>query len=160
MKVSAKGLLPVHPYEIKALESCLSIVLDDSIKTFYENYNGVILQGNELSDDIDKSISITQFVPLTAVVDEIKLYGFRPGFIPIAWAEGGNYIVLSTTDKAIYFVDHEVENSYRVVAAHLGEFIDRLVPVDPLNSLPDGVKIKSVWIDPEFLKRIQSGEFK
>ena len=69
-------------------------------------------------------------------------------------------MVIDLVSKAVLFLDHEVEDGYREIAADVDDFVKRLIPNAEIQDDFSGMKVKSVWIDPVFLARIKSGEFK
>jgi len=159
MKVSVGKISPVSALDFERVEHFFGCALGEELLLFYGQYNGAILSLNELSGKLRGAIGINAFVPIDKVIGVIERFPFAKNFLPIAWAEGGNYIVINLSDGQIYFVDHELDEGYIKVASNLGDFLDKLVPSEPLTSLPEGVTVGNVWVDPDFLKRVQSGEF-
>ena len=72
---------------------------------------------------------------------------------PIAWAEGGNYVIVdSEKNAAVFFWDHEEPQNHTSLGDDVYEFLSNLEPFDPDSvELKEG-QVESAWIDPEFLK--------
>jgi hypothetical protein len=158
VNVKYEGFIPFTEVDIAGVEHCIGCSLEKSLKSFYADYNGVKPELNDVLSEREGEICITQFIPVQGVVAELENFEFGRNVLPMAWAEGGNYVVYNVEDGLIYFLDHEVLDVYFLLANGVQEFIDKLVPVKTLVK-PENYKVKDVWIDPEFLKRIQSGEF-
>lgn len=159
MKVKYEGFIPFEEADVADVGRHIGCSLNESLKQFYANYNGVSLELSDVLLGREGDICVTQFIPLQDVVAELEMFDFGRKVLPIAWVEGGKNVVYSLNDGLIYFLDHEVVDGYRLIARDLQDFIDKLIPAKALVK-PDNFKVKEIWVDPEFLKRIQSGEFK
>jgi hypothetical protein len=159
MKVSVGEVSPVSALDLARVEHFFGCALGEELLLFYNEFNGARLSLNELSGELCSAVGVNAFIPIDKVIGVIERFPFAKNFLPIAWAEGGNYIVINLLDGQIYFVNHELEEGYFKVASNVGDFLDKLLPSKPLTALPEGVTVGDVWIDPDFLKRVKSGEF-
>lgn len=156
MEIEVKDVAPLSRLDIEAIELHFGVALLPDIIKFYEKYNGGRLRLNELSGT-GGMVSLSRFISAEKVVGEIKLFGVESGFIPIAWSEGGNYIVVRIAGGEVYFIDHEDRENYILLANSIPDFLSRLVSSEPLTSSSAGSILQ---IDPDFLRRIQAGDFK
>jgi hypothetical protein len=110
------------------------------------------------SDGIDSGIN--EFIEFGSIPDEYESGGFRElgGYLPIAFAEGGNYVCVKVTEPdrgAIYFWDHEIASpsrQLRQIAESLDRFLEVLQPFDPKSVVLAKGQVVEAWIDPEFLR--------
>lgn len=160
MNIEIKSVEPYSDFELSELERYSGVSVDDEVRQFFNEYNGARFSPSGLQGDVRDDVGICAFLSISQILIEVQKFRFRSGYIPIALAEGGNYVVIDLVSKAILFLDHEVEDGYRKVAANVGDFVKRLIPNAEIQDDFSGMKVKSVWIDPAFLARIKSGEFK
>lgn len=160
MNIEIKSVEPYSDFELSELERYSGISVDDDIRKFFNEYNGARFSPSGLQGDVREDVGVSEFLSIAQILIEVQQFRFRSGYIPIALAEGGNYVVIDLVSKAVLFLDHEVEDGYREIAADVDDFVKRLIPNAEIQDDFSGMKVKSVWIDPVFLARIKSGEFK
>lgn len=156
MNIQVKVIKPVLQRDVDLLESYLGVSLRIEILDFYSRYNGGKLELNEVSGVVSGILSLNQFIPIAESVREIIKLNLRSGSVPIAWAEGGNCVVADMINGHLYFVDHEIEDNYIKISDNMDDFLIRIVPSFPMPP-PEGGAV--LFIDPDFLKRIKSGDF-
>lgn len=111
-----------------------------------------------VSDNIDSGIAA--FITVDRLMYERDLLRQEIGddVLPIAYAEGGNYICIvisGPTIGSIYFFDHECHGPEALTAIAPG-FTAFLEKVEPFNSESVRLKpgqVKKVWVNPAFLKK-------
>ncbi|SEU13409.1 SMI1/KNR4 family protein [Pseudomonas graminis] len=160
MNIEIKSVEPYSDFELSELERYSGVSVDDEIRKFFNEYNGARFSPSGLQGDVREDVGVSEFLSIAQILIEVQQFRFRSGYIPIALAEGGNYVVIDLVSKAVLFLDHEVEDGYREIAADVDDFVKRLIPNAEIQDDFSGMKVKSVWIDPVFLARIKSGEFK
>lgn len=160
MNIELKSVEHYSEFELSELERYSCVSVDDDLRRFFDDYSGARFFPSGLQGDARGDVGISEFLAIAQILVEVQQFRFRPGYIPIALAEGGNYVVIDLVSKAVLFLDHEVEDGYRKVAANVDDFVSRLIPNAEIQDDFSGINVKSVWIDPAFLARIKSGEFK
>ena len=157
MQIKIERTIPISVGQIEEVESLLNTNFDEDYKSFLLQHNGGIPEVN-IFDISDKNQSgVNSFIPLSELVSENSKVLDTPSWaIPIAWAEGGNYVMLSLKgDGQVIFWDHELPEEITTLADSFAEFILSLKPFD-INSveLKEG-QVKKAWIDPDFLKGLK-----
>jgi len=146
--------------QIAGVEKALGLKLPSDYLDFLAKYNGGEPDTNIFEIPGAKNESgINEFVEIKRLVREYELAGFKnlDGVVPIAFAEGGNYICLATKGKnigAIYFWDHEISddtNALIKVANSISEFLGLLKPFNASEVKLKPSQVKSAWIDPKLL---------
>jgi hypothetical protein len=66
--------------------------------------------------------------------------------------ECGNYFTLSKSDGRVWFWDHETGKS-TMMATNLTSFLTALAKMPEVKLKPG--QVKSVWIDPKFMKKMK-----
>ncbi len=157
MNIGVSEVIPFS-HDADLLECSFDMALPADVREFFNKYNGGKLQLNEVKGFARGMAGLNQSIPASEAVREVQSFGFKKGFLPLAWAEGGNYLVVDLNSGEVYFVDHESRDDYQLLASSVPELLASLVAVAPLMALPSGGRI--LQIDPDFLRRIQAGEFK
>jgi hypothetical protein len=148
------------PFESKDLNYLAAYVgcdLPDDLINFFRDFNGSKPETNIFSVCDDNDSGVNYFIPLSDVVDESKYIGVvERNIIPIAVAEGGNYVVVACQENfSIFFWDHEKKDELIFLANGIYDFLSTLNPFDPDSvELKDG-QVESAWIDPDFLKSLK-----
>ncbi|GAB2895418.1 hypothetical protein GCM10027093_33670 [Paraburkholderia jirisanensis] len=163
MKIETHSPMPEPSLaDITALEKTIGARLPTDYLNFLQTQNGVIFTSNEFDIPGGNHAGINQFIPFEKLLYEKSLIEQTGnfGFLPIAYAEGGNYVCLATRKLdigEIYFCDHEIpgEEAYSRLASSLSEFFDLIRPFSVDDIEIDKNKVKKIWINPEFLKRIK-----
>lgn len=109
---------------------------------------------------IDTFYGITQD-RLTNLNDNLDVYDDRipGGYVPIAYTEGGNLVCMSPVDQSIVYWDHdddllidEEKTGLLPIAESFEAFLEMIEPYDGSDVDLSGYTVRSVWIDPDFLK--------
>lgn len=157
MKVKLSKGHSISQEAVKKIEIKLDIKLPNDYKDFLLKNDGAIPSDNifEVNANIDSGVN--GFIPLDQVNKEMRKLDsvYFSKVVPIAWAEGGNYIYMSLIEKrGIYFWDHEEPHKVYHIASCFDDFLNLLKPFD-IDSieLKEG-QVKSAWIDPDFLKSL------
>jgi hypothetical protein len=160
VNIKIKSVEPYSDSELSELEVCSGVSVADELRKFFNEYNGARFSPIGLQGDVRGDVGISGFLSIAQILIEVRRFKFRSGYIPIALAEGGNYVVIDLVSMGVLFLDHEVEDGYRKVAAGVDDFVKGLIPNADIQDDFSDMKVKSVWIDPAFLASINSGEFK
>lgn len=160
MSIEINSVEPYSDFELSELEVYSGVSVSDEVRAFFNKYSGAQFSPSGLQGDVREDVGISGFLSVAQILIEVRQFKFRSGYIPIALAEGGNHVVIDLVRKDVLFLDHEVEDGYRKVAPDVDDFVKRLIPNTEIQDDFSGMKVKSVWIDPAFLARIKSGEFK
>jgi len=157
MKIKFSKSMHLDQYDIDHLAKSINYPLPDSLKKFFIEFNGSVPEANVFTIDEKNESGINELIPVSKIIDELKyLDGVGSKVIPVAVAEGGNYVVIDLNNNAtVYFWDHEEPQGLTKLASTIFDFLDKLVPFDPDNiELEDG-QVESAWIDPDFLKNLK-----
>lgn len=156
--IGFRDAVPVRQCELDALDAHYGVSLLPAILEFYRRFNGAKLPLNELAGS-EGNVALNQFIPASEVLHEVRIFEFsnRGGVLPIAWAEGGNYVAVDVLDGKVYFVDHEVHDGGLLIAPNIEQLLQNLISSAPASGPSAG---KILQIDADFLRRIQAGEFK
>lgn len=143
--------------DIRNLERSIGDKLPTSFLKFVNNQDGAKAATNVFTGSQSDNCSISQFIPVKQIQKEkLIVEGLAPTLIPIAWAEGGNYVVLDQKQNfEVFFWDHEVAEQSEKLAADFAEFLERLEPFDPKTVELKPEQILDAWIDPDFLKSLK-----
>jgi len=155
MTVKIRDVSPVSKVDIDKLSSELGSMLPKTYEEFVLLHNGAKPETNVFKISEDNDCGVDRFIPVSKIRDEIKnIDHVSSTKIPIAWAEGGNYILLDLESEKISFWDHEIPEEQYDLAANINTFIEQLEPFDSSTiELKEG-QVESAWIDPDFLKNL------
>ena len=142
--------------DLGALETLIGAALPRDYRNFLHERDGGKPAPNTFSiTAADNDAGVNEFMSVRQIGEELSLYGNRlpRGTIPIAYAEGGN-LVLLWTDGRVSFWDHELEDTDPVftLAPTFHAFLEALEPFDPSQVELKPGQVKSAWIDPDLLK--------
>jgi len=116
MPVKVSGESPVSEIEIDRFEHELGHKLPDTFKNFVLLHNGAKPETNMFKISEDNDCGVDRFIPVLKIRDEIKnIDHVSSTKIPIAWAEGGNYLLLDLDSGKISFWDHEIPEEQYVL---------------------------------------------
>jgi hypothetical protein len=140
----------VSSAEISSIQQELNWVFPKEYIDFLKIYNGT-----EFESNIFYVKSYRGFCSLSEIINILDLRttykdiirNFESEYIPIALAEGGNYILLSR-NLEIYFLDHEDEKKYKI-ANNLSGFLKLLKPNDISRVTLNPDDIISIYVDPK-----------
>jgi len=139
-----------------ALETLIGAVLPRDYRNFLHERDGGEPAPNTFSiPAADNDAGVNEFMSVRQIGDELEplWQSSSRGTIPIAYAEGGN-LVLLWTDGRVSFWDHELEDTGPVftLAPNFHAFLEALEPFDPSEVELKPGEVKSAWIDPDLLK--------
>ncbi|MBZ2188660.1 SMI1/KNR4 family protein [Alcanivorax sp. JB21] len=142
--------------EIRNVEQDMRVSFPVDYRHFVAKHDGAKPKLNIFSISESNESGINEFIPLHRIRKECNfIENLVDGRIPIAWAEGGNYVCLDVlAGGGVFFWDHEEPKRDTKLADSFSRFIELLEPFDPgsVELKPD--QVKSAWIDPEFLKSL------
>jgi hypothetical protein len=153
--------------DVAAVEIAIGTKFPSDYVDFIQGNNGAYFSDNVFDIPGGNHSGISQVIPFDKVLYEKSLIDQTGdfGYFPVAYAEGGNYVCLATRGSEvgkIYFCDHEVagKEAFLLLAQSLTEFLDSLKPFSPADIEPTQEQKEKgrVWIDPDFLKKINDGE--
>ncbi|MEE3507118.1 MULTISPECIES: SMI1/KNR4 family protein [unclassified Pseudomonas] len=156
MKVEVKEVRGVEFGAFEAVEAFVGRVLNNSIRLFFEKFNGGKPALNIFDVGSDNNSGVNQFIPIDEVVSELERFEFREGFIPIAWAEGGNYLAVDLIDGCVYFVDHEILDGYVKLSVGIDAFLDGLNPSSNDDVVLKPGQVIKVWVNPNPIKGLKN----
>lgn len=144
--------------QIDDVEARLGFKIDPDCLKFLVDNNGAKFEQNIFRVSEKISSGIDQLILFDRLPYERRLIAGQVGLdvLPIAYAEGGNYLCLSNNDMgAIYFLDHEIpgRDALTKIASSWEGFLDSLRPFDPKQIKMKPGQVKSVWINPDLLKK-------
>lgn len=145
---------PASEDDIQSLETEVGKPLPNDYREFINQFDGASSQNLVFDVPPDNSASIRWFIPVSDVLEQRQfLYLENPEILPVAEVECGNFVVMDlSNDGEILFWDHELHEPLVPIAPSFRSFLTQLKVFDP-DSLPDA-KVISVWIDPEFKKKL------
>lgn len=143
--------------DVRNLERSIGSKLPNSYIEFVNSQDGAEAADNLFRGTKSDNCGVSGFIPVKQVEKErLLVEGLNSSLIPVAWAEGGNYVVL---DKAqnfeVFFWDHEVAEPSEKLADNFEEFLEGLEPFDPKTVELKPEQILGSWIDPDFLKSLK-----
>ncbi len=147
----------VSVQQLDALERSLGASLPIDFRVFLTRHDGSKPETNSFSVDAGNESGVNGFVPARSLARQrAALVGRIPrNILPIAWAEGGNYVCLNLADAGdVLFWDHETEMITHL-ADSFDEFLLLLRPFDTSSVEFKPGQVRSAWIDPEFLRSLK-----
>ena len=139
------------------LEAILGCPLADSFKDFVRAQDGAKPKANIFKVGRDNESGVNRFIPVSQIPNErARLDHLPPRAYPVAWAEGGNYVIIDQgRSGAVFYWDHEAPELTTELASSFGAFFDLLEPFDVSTIHLKPGQVKKVWVDPEFLKTLK-----
>lgn len=135
---------------IAEAESRLSCRLPASYRDFIGRHNGAKPSDNAFSLSGNES-GVRSFIPIEeAATLRDQIEGFPSHAIPIAEDGCGNYVWLEPDAGAVFFWDHELDESGVRIADSFEDFLALLRPFDPSSVKLKPGQVIRVWIDPNF----------
>jgi hypothetical protein len=155
MTVKLEGGKTASQQNILALETGLGCKLSNSLRKFLQEQDGAKPETNIFTIRDKDECSVTSFIPCGEILKERGyIENIPPKAFPVAWAEGGNYVFVDEDKNGVvYFWDHETAKD-TALAFTFGDFLNLLQPFDISTVKLKPGQVKKVWIDPEFLKRL------
>lgn len=155
IKLTAGGVASQD--EISTLEHIVGRQLPPDILHFVTGNDGAKIETNIFKIGPGNESGVNGFIPVNEIAGEMKRINDLPsGYFPIAWTEGGNYVIVnSAAPGAVFFWDHEMTDGIVKLADNLRSFLDLLEPFDVNSIKLRPGQVKKAWIDPDFLKKLQ-----
>jgi cell wall assembly regulator SMI1 len=157
MKIALGRGRPVSEVEISAFEADAGLKLPKQYREFLLIHNAARPENNIFDIPGGNQSGINEFIPLNKVSSEKKnVDGVSCCFLPVAWAEGGNYVCLDLdAGGEVFFWDHEEPSDKLRLALTWNQFLMMLEPFDVSKIELKPGQVKSAWIDPDFLKGLK-----
>ena len=158
MKIKLQNGKPASSQAIEEIQAAIGHVLSDSFKNFSQTSSGAKPETNILKSSESCDVGVNAFIPVEEILEERRHIENLPKHAyPVAWAEGGNYIVVDEgRSGAVYFWDHELPEGMVELAPGFNAFLERLEPFDISKVELKPGQVKKAWIDPKFLDRLKS----
>ena len=155
MKIKLNNGKPAAEESIVALEAALGFPLSDSFRVFAKSQDGAKPEANIFKVSHDNRCGVNRFIPVSEISKErTRLDHLGQRAYPVAWAEGGNYVIIDEgRHGAVFFWDHEAPKTPAELAGGFAAFHDLLEPFDAGMVRLEPGQVKRVWVDPEFLKK-------
>lgn len=140
--------------DIAAVEEFLGTELPTGLKSFIAEHDGAKPETNIFRITNENDSGVNRFIPARQFVSERKFIdNLPPRAFPLAWAEGGNYVLVDMNAReAVFFWDHETQELIRL-AEDFNDFLGSLQPFNVDDVELKSGQVKSVWVDPDFLKQ-------
>lgn len=131
--------------------------LPPDLLAFLHLYDGAEPEPNIFKIEATNEGGLNGFIPVREIAREAQnIENLSAGSFPIAWAEGGNYILIDlASGGAVSFWDHELPDSPTKLADSFQSFLDLLEPFDASTIQMKPGQVISAWIDPDFLKSLK-----
>jgi hypothetical protein len=157
MKINLDGGASASEKDLTDFQEFLGCQISESVVRFFRSFDGAKPEPNIFSINDKNDLGINKFIPLKSIPQELPyVSGLSRKAYPIAWAEGGNYVVIDeSNDGAVYFGDHELAEPLIRIASSFDSFLDQLEPFDVKSIKLNPNQIKKAWIDPEFLRGLK-----
>jgi len=150
--------ISISQKDIDILSKDIDCPIPSNLRKFFFDFNGSKPEKNIFSVGKKNESGINKLIPASQIMEEKKhLDHVGKKIIPVAEAEGGNYVVIDLDrNQAVYFWDHEEPGNMTNLANNIYEFLEKLTPFNPNDvELKEG-QVESAWIDPDFLKNLKS----
>src|SRR5438876_525198 len=100
---------PADDAAITRLERLIGSSVSESVKRFWKENDGAKPETNIFSIDERNEYGVNRFIPIAEIFDERqKIENLPSAAYPIAWADGGNYVLVDEGRAgAVYFWEHE-----------------------------------------------------
>ena len=141
----------------QALQVALGCELSESFRNFLRSNDGAEPETNIFKIADKNESGVNRFIPVSEILKErARIENISKKAYPVAWAEGGNYVIVDEDKNGtVFFWDHEVPEDLVKLASSFGAFLDILEPFDIKKIELKPGQVKKVWVDPEFLKRLK-----
>jgi hypothetical protein len=158
MKVKLTKGRAVSQNDVAALQRKLGEPLASEFLEFVAQNDGAEPETNIFKIGKTNESGVNGFIPVKEIVSEMPRIENLPGrSYPVAWAEGGNFVFINqAVGGAVFFWDHEQPDSIVRLAGNFRSFLELLEPFDVASIKLKPGQVKKAWIDPDFLKGLQS----
>ena len=135
------------------VEQQLGYLLPREYKEFIAIADGAEPELNTFRIDETNDSGVNQFIPVSDLLSvQRRLKGrWDSSMIPVAWAEGGNYVLIHR-NGTVHFWDHELGNT-SLLAGTFEQFLECLEPFDLTSVKLKPGQVTRVWVDPSFLAK-------
>lgn len=144
--------------DIASIEAIIGCPLSQAVRDFLDRYDGARPAPNSFRVSGSTSSGVALFIPaseIAALRSRVNGLPREKGIYPIAQDTCGNFVLIDEMRGGeVQFWDHERDDPPVRLAAALGEFLDALRPAEEVVLKPG--QVESAWIDPDFLKEIDS----
>ncbi len=150
---------PVSRRDLDTFERVMRANLPDQYREVLLSYNGAKPEANIfVIPGTSNESGVNEFIPLDEIAAEGKrVDGVARRFIPVAWAEGGNYICIDLdAGGEVFFWDHERPSGPLKMADDWSAFVNMLQRFDVTSVTLKPGQVKSARIDPDFLKSLKN----
>lgn len=140
-------------------EERIGMKLPNDFRKFLKKNNGGIPETNEFDiPELHTESGVNEFLSIEKI-EYIKSEfsnRFASNALPIAYAEGGNYLCLLIGQNAgIYFWDHELEqnegqHNMFLLAKNFASFLSSLKKFDISKIKLKPNQVQNVWVNPDF----------
>ncbi len=156
MRITLRNGRCLSEAEVTAFEKQAGVQLPGDYREFVLLHDGAEPDTNTFPVGSENDCGVSQFIPLRETLAE-RRYIENAGVecLPVAWAEGGNYVYLDLKRDGVFFWDHEEPSGDQKLAESFSEFLDMLAPFDVKDIELKPGDVKEVWIDPDFLKGLE-----
>jgi hypothetical protein len=143
-----KGGRPASEESISKLEKAIGASLPDSYRAFLKRNDGAEPATNIFRVGQGMDSGVNEFIPVTRIPREARLIeNLQSKAFPIAWAEGGNYVVLDAENGGrILFWDHERPETGYEIGPDFDAFLEALEPFGPDSVQVQPGQVKEVRI--------------
>jgi cell wall assembly regulator SMI1 len=156
MSIGFKSGHSLSEAEVRAIEGALGVELPPDYREFVVLQDGAEPDTNIFSVGNGNDSGVNRFIPLRETHSERRyIDDVSVEFLPVAWAEGGNYVCLDLRRGGVFFWDHEEPSGDLKLAEGFSQFLEMLAPFDVKNVELNPGQVRKVWIDPDFLKGLE-----
>ncbi|WP_445369947.1 SMI1/KNR4 family protein (plasmid) [Methylomonas sp. BW4-1] len=158
MKIKLNEGSHASDFDIDTLQKKVGVPLKPEFLEFVRNNDGSKPETNIFKVNESIESGVNGFIPVRLIIREMSnIENLPENAFPVAWAEGGNYIFIDQRiGGSVYFWDHEQPENIFKLADGFSQFIDLIDPFDTGSIKLKPNQVKKAWIDPDFLKTIQS----
>ncbi len=159
MKIRLTNGKAAAPGDIAALQRRIGTSLPSDYLEFIAVNDGARAQSNSFKVGLKNGSDVTGFIQVKEIIKAMSIIeDLPPKAFPITRDSCGNYVYIDQgKNGAVFFWDHEVPESTRI-ADRFSSFLEMIEPFDVASVKLKPGQVKSVWIDPEFLKKIREQE--
>ena len=157
MSVNFSNPVAMLQSEIDYFAQGAGINMSEKFKKYLQEFNGAEPETNIFSINERNESGVSRLIPVSVMIEEQKyLDNVEKSVFPIAWAEGGNYVVVDfDKNESIYFWDHEEPENQILLGFDVYDFLSKLKPFDADSVELEEEQVESAWIDPDFLKSLK-----
>ena len=142
--------------DVAAFEKHAGVQLPRDYREFVLQRDGAEPDTNIFPVGNGNDSGVNRFIPLRKTLAERQYIDHvSMEFLPVAWAEGGNYVCVNLERGWVFFWDHEQPSGELKLAESFAQFLEMMAPFDvsKIELKPD--QVKKAWIDPDFLKGLE-----